>query len=60
MKKSIYNLVVAFFILVTNTKNTITCNYSMFIINTKSLDYAMAIKIFAWNECGVEVHINGN
>ncbi len=53
-------MVVAFFILVTNTKNTMTCNYSMFIINTKSSDYAMAIKIFAWNECGVEVHINGN
>jgi hypothetical protein len=32
----------------------------MFIINKKSLDYAMATKIYAWNECGDEIHINGN
>ncbi len=32
----------------------------MFIINTKSLDYAMATKIYDGNECGDEVHMNGN
>ncbi len=32
----------------------------MLNINTKSLDYAMATNIYAWNECGDEIHINGN
>jgi hypothetical protein len=41
-------------------KNIVTCKYSMLIINIKSLDYAMAIKIYVWNECDDEVHINGN
>jgi hypothetical protein len=60
MKKSIYNWVVTFFYPNNKHKSIVACNYSMFIINTMSLDSTMATKIYAWNECGDEVHINGN